>query len=95
MILTQIVSGEVTQTAPKPFSSGSVSWDFDWLAPSVEGFYSLEAQGVSANDDGGFGGDVAGTTSFEVQVAAIPIPASALLFGSALGLMGWMRRKKA
>jgi hypothetical protein len=93
LVLTQIVSGEVTQTEPKPFLSGSVSWDFDWRAPSVEGFYSLMAQGVSANDGQGNGGDVAGTTSFNVQVAAIPIPASAFLFGSALGLMGWMRRK--
>jgi hypothetical protein len=29
------------------------------------------------------------------NVGVIPIPAAAWLFGSALGLLGWIRRKKA
>lgn len=90
-VLTQVNGGEITHTAPKAFSSGSVSWDFQWTAPGVQGFFDLMAQGVSANDGMGNGGDWAGTTSFAVQV--IPIPATAFLFGSAVGLLGWFRRR--
>ncbi len=31
--------------------------------------------------------------SFKLNGAVVPIPAAVLLFGSALGLLGWMRRK--
>jgi len=31
----------------------------------------------------------------QVTVAAVPVPAAVYLFGSALGFLGWMRRKKA
>ena len=39
-----------------------------------------------------------GTVWFEgtvTGVAAVPIPATAWLFGSALGILGWIRRKKS
>jgi hypothetical protein len=91
-VLTQLNSGEITHTEPKAFSSGEVSWDFNWQAPSLAGMYTINAQGVSANDGNGNGGDSPGTAMpFMVQV--VPIPAAAILFGSALGLLGWVRRR--
>ena len=33
--------------------------------------------------------------SFVLTAAAVPVPAAVWLFGSALGLIGWMRRRKA
>ena len=90
---TQLVGDEITHTAPKPFSGGTVSWDFQWQAPAVVGALNIFAQGVSANDADGPGGDWAGLTSFAIQV--VPVPAAVFLFGSALGLLGWMRRRAA
>jgi len=88
-----MILGEVTHTAPKAFSGGTLSWDFSWMAPDALGTYAISAQGVSANGTAGASGDWTGLTSFAVQV--VPIPAAAFLFGSALGLLGWMRRRAA
>jgi len=59
----------------------------DWL--------NLELVFFTANGDGfGFGA----LTSVEidnVNVSAVPIPAAVWLFGSGLGLLGWMKRKRA
>lgn len=90
---TQLIGGEITHTEPKDFSGNTVSWDFQWTAPSEIGFYALGAQGVSANDASGNNGDFSGSTSFSVQV--VPVPGAAILFGSALGLLGWIRRRAA
>ncbi len=38
---------------------------------------------------------VYGLNGLAVNLPAVPIPAAAWLFGSALGVMGWMRRKSA
>jgi hypothetical protein len=38
------------------------------------------------------GGKLTGT--FDIHVVAVPIPATAWLFGSGLGMLGWLRRRK-
>jgi len=90
---TQLTTGEITHTVPKAFSSGTVSWDFTWTAPAVAGIYDIFGQGVNANNGQGNNNDFTGMTTFSVNV--IPIPAAAVLFGSALGVLGWARRRVA
>lgn len=91
---TRLESGEITHSSPQVGDGSSpISWTFSWVAPTVDGVYNLMARAVSANDAGGSGGDWAGMTMLSVTVAAIPIPAAVYLFGSALGLLGWMRRR--
>jgi len=86
---------EVTHDGPKAFSSSTVSWLFTWTAPGDVGAYDLFGQVVNGNDGQGAGGDFTGMTTFTVDVVAVPIPAAWVLFGSALGLLGWLRRKIA
>jgi hypothetical protein len=97
---TQLTSGEITHTAPKAFDLGggddpnTVSWDFEWTAPATPGTYELFGQGVNANNGNGSNMDFAGVApTFTVTVGVIPIPPAAILFGSALGVLGWVRRR--
>ncbi|TAK62236.1 MAG: T9SS type A sorting domain-containing protein [Bacteroidetes bacterium] len=48
---------ELTQTQPKLFSSGSVSWEFIYQAPLVAGNDTIYSVGNSVNDDGSPAGD--------------------------------------
>lgn len=91
--LTAIDTGELINTSAKAFSGDTVSWDFTWTAPSVNGAVDLLGAGVSANDAMGPGGDYEGTTVFSVQV--VPVPAAAFLFASGLAFLGWVRRRWA
>jgi hypothetical protein len=94
-VATQLTSGEITHTTPKAFASGTVSWDFEWTAPATPGTYELFGQGVNANNANGSNFDFAGVVApaFTVTVGVIPIPPAAILFGSALGVLGWVRRR--
>ncbi|MDH3511079.1 MAG: hypothetical protein OER85_09545 [Gammaproteobacteria bacterium] len=94
---TRLEGGQITHMEPKAFDLGggddpnTVSWLFEWTAPSELDSYDLIGWGVNANSQAGSGGDFAGMTTFTVQV--VPIPAAGLLFGSALGLLAWLRRR--
>lgn len=88
---TEIRDGELVQSSSTTFSGDTVSWDFAWTAPDVQGSVDFLAAGISANGDFGTGGDFAGITSFTVQV--VPIPAGLLLLSSGVALMGWFRRR--
>ncbi|MGI9329930.1 MAG: hypothetical protein ACR2QB_04370 [Gammaproteobacteria bacterium] len=42
-----------------------------------------------------FPSNLNGSYASFIETTAVPIPAAAWLFGSALRLLGWMRRKQA
>ena len=67
---TRILNGELTMSAPNPVSGGSISWTFDWQAPTVSGTYTLYAAALSGNGTGGTSNDGTGTTSLQVTVSA-------------------------
>ena len=74
---TQIISGELTHFAPKPFAGGQASFSFTWTAPAYGGVFTLYAAGNST--DGGFSlaGDGIKTTTLAVTVTGggpTPIP---------------------
>jgi hypothetical protein len=50
--------------------------------------------GVGTGSNNGNGLNLAAWAVRDGNVAAVPVPAAVWLFGSALGLLGWMRRKR-
>jgi len=66
---SQALNGEITHSAPKPFSGDMVTFDFEWTAPAETGAVTMYAAGLSANGANGNSGDAVGTTTFEVTVA--------------------------
>ena len=76
------------------------SWS-DLTTPALLPLLSVDAEGIwllkftDITDDGGPGTIVGSLNEFEVTFEhAVPIPATVWLFGSALGIVGWMRRRK-
>ena len=85
----QIVQEYVDQFMANPGSGVAFGWQdqtFQFTATTVT--QNLSFQAVPPNF-----GDLIGLGLDGVSISAVPIPAAAWLFGSALGLLGWMRRK--
>ena len=68
---------------------------FDLIAAGFSDLYSDEIviSNISVHWEGSPDFDYYSIS--EIQVSAVPIPATLWLFGSGLGLLGWMRRKPA
>jgi len=90
---------EITHTEPQAFSSGTAEWTFSWTPvdadgnPLALGTYKIFGQGVNGSGGSPQNVDFAGMTTFSVELVPVPIPAAGLLFGSALGLLAWIRRR--
>ncbi|MDH3448255.1 MAG: hypothetical protein OEO18_08950, partial [Gammaproteobacteria bacterium] len=70
------IGQELTHAQPATIT-GALTWQFDWLAPSTPGTYTLYAAGVIADGDQSAAGDNAAIDSFTVTVAPsgpTPIP---------------------
>ena len=65
----QLITGELTHTAPKPFSAGSVSFDFLWTAPASNDTVTFYGAGNSTNGNGELTGDGVAATVFDVTVS--------------------------
>ena len=87
--------------APQTYSAGSFlsvsvpSLAFGTPIPSQIGPPALASIGIrldfllTAGDSASF------TSNFVVQPQVVPLPPAAMLFGGALGLLGWARRREA
>jgi hypothetical protein len=67
---TQVLAGQITHTAPQPFTAGAVTFDFTWNAPATEGTYTLYGAGNAVNLNGfatGDGWDLAPLLVIEVD----------------------------
>lgn len=84
---------------PQSYSAGSFlsvnvpSLAFGTPIPSQPGPAALTSIGIRLDFLLTPGDSASFTSNFVVQPAAVPVPAAYLLFGSALGLLGWMRRR--
>jgi hypothetical protein len=69
---TMLLNGEVTHTAPAPFSNDALAFTFTLIAPSAAGPLTLYASGLSGNGDNSASGDNSSKTSLSVDVTAAP-----------------------
>ncbi len=66
---TQLQSGEITHTQRAAAAGdGTVSWNFNWQAPTTSGTYTIYSAGLSTNGDFGTSGDGLATSATVIDV---------------------------
>lgn len=70
----KVLSGELTHSAAKAFTSGAVSFDFTFKAPAAAGTATLYASGNSTNGDGTWDGDRSTSITKAITVTAASVP---------------------
>ena len=69
---TRLATSEITHSAKQAMTSGSVTFNFNWTAPSTAGTYTLYAAGNAVNGNALSSGDKATTTSTTITVVSCP-----------------------
>ena len=72
-------AGRLVQSSAKAFSTGSVSWSFDWIAPSSGAPVNVEFY-FAGNAADGSGGTTTGDVGFNGSSALIPLPVELSFF---------------
>lgn len=86
----QLTSGATTNTAGVTMSADGA---YEILFSAFSGINFADIDGIVLHTFDGVSSPDYAISAIEVQI--VPIPAAFWLFGSALGLVGWMRRKAA
>ncbi len=78
-----------------PFGSENVpALQFGTPIPSLAGPPALTSIGIKLDFILSAGDSASFTSVFVVEPSVVPVPAAVWLFGSALGLLGWVRRRQ-
>lgn len=80
----QLMSGELTHTAPKSPDNNTVTFSFQYTAPATTGNVTLYANGNSVNDNGGSDGDSWNFASNKVISVTNIIPVELSSFSSSV-----------
>ncbi|HVT36842.1 MAG TPA: choice-of-anchor V domain-containing protein, partial [Nevskiaceae bacterium] len=70
---TELLSGEITHTAPRSYIGAATSWTFTLTAPAAEGSLTLAGCGLNANHNGTDTGDAGACTAKTITVKAPPV----------------------